>query len=115
MVSFDRKCPTSCPNNIFFFPKSINLKGVSYFDTIRAAVHHLPAMVDHFEWIAKRLQVVCRLVASGAGSAGGDLLASPGDGVPHGVVALFADDLGQDAPPGVDEPVADLSTNKHPC
>ena len=70
-------------------------------------MHHLPAMVDHFEWVAERLQVVCRLVASGAGSRG-DLLASPGDGVPHGVVALFADDLGQDAPPGVDEPVAYL-------
>ena len=64
-------------------------------------------MVDHFEWVAERLQVVCRLVASGAGSRG-DLLASPGNGVPHGVVALFADDLGQDSSPGVDEPVAYL-------
>ena len=87
---------------------------MSHFDTLRAAVHHLPAMVDHFEWVAERLQVVCRLVASGAGS-GGDLFASPGDGVPHGVVALLPDDLRQNPASGVDEPVADLPTNKHPC
>ena len=74
----------------------------------------LPSMVDHFEWVSKWLQVVGCFVSSRAWP-GGHFLPPPGDGVPHGVVALLPYDLRQNPASGVDEPVADLSTNKHPC
>ena len=56
-------------------------------------------------------------VVGGSGAAGGaaaaaELLAPPGDGVALGVVALPADELGQNAPARVDEPVAHLPRQK---
>lgn len=44
-----------------------------------------------------------------AGGHALQLLGPSGDGVLLGVMALAADDLGQDPPPGVDEPVAHLA------
>lgn len=56
-----------------------------------------------------------RAVAAGrggrrVGGRDGQLLASPGDGVPVRVVTLASDDFRQDSAPGVDEPIANLNS-----
>ena len=50
--------------------------------------------------------------AGEVGGGGRHLLAAAGDGVAAGVVALAPDQVGQDPPAGVDEPVAHLMLDK---